>query len=372
MTVYPMNCNCNYCDGLDHFMSCCPHVDKDIKAGKVYRDKNGRIRLPDGGYVLRALPGNNMWDRVNSWYSQHLGSSVPGAVQSAATPQSRDKPPHQVNILEEVRKVNMAVIDESRVMDRTEHFTSRGVLASQSTYGYRTPIEDKKNIPGIVRKILDLPVMVTIRELIQHTPELQKHLKELITLKRVAMTAWVKEVTDEDEAGAGEKSVFLTASKTMLPTKGSLPLWVVEPIIKDTLQCECILDQGVQICVMQEDVWKDLRAPLNPDGAILLETANTSVMKTVRKLPCVQLQFSSVIIAVQVQVMHHMSFEILLGWPFFATAVCETRDFASGEQQITITDPHSGERVVVPTKVWTVQREVDPNLVGFHGSMNWV
>ncbi len=43
MTGYPMNHNYNYCEGPDHFMSCCPHVDEDIKAGKVYHDENSRI-----------------------------------------------------------------------------------------------------------------------------------------------------------------------------------------------------------------------------------------------------------------------------------------------------------------------------------------
>ncbi|KZT00253.1 uncharacterized protein LAESUDRAFT_666528 [Laetiporus sulphureus 93-53] len=94
--------------------------------------------------------------------------------------------------------------------------------------------------------------------------------------------------------------------------KGLLPLWVIKLMIKDMLQCECILDQGMQICVMQENVWKDLRAPFNLDEVILLETANTSVTKTVRKLPCVQLRFGSVVIAVQVQVVHHAPFKNLL------------------------------------------------------------
>ncbi|KZT00127.1 uncharacterized protein LAESUDRAFT_666838 [Laetiporus sulphureus 93-53] len=233
------------------------------------------------------------------------------------------------------------------------------------------PIEDKKDVPGLVGKILDLPVMVTVGELMQHALDLREHLKELITLKRVATTAWVEEVTDKDKGDKGEWSMYLTALKTMLLTKGSLPLWVVEPIIEDTLQCECILDQGAQICVMRQDVWQDLWAPLNPDGVILLETVNTSVTKTVEKLPCVHLHFRMVIIVVQVQVVQNAPFEILLGRPFFATSACDTHDFASGEQQITIMDPHSGERVVVPTKARTTQCRADLEQLDFQESMNW-
>ncbi|KZT12104.1 uncharacterized protein LAESUDRAFT_641762 [Laetiporus sulphureus 93-53] len=95
--------------------------------------------------------------------------------------------------------------------------------------------------------------------------------------------------------------------------KGSLSLWVVEPIIENMLQCKCILDQGVQICVMWKDVWEDLGAPLNLDRVILLETVNTLVIKMVRKLLCVWLHFRSVVIAVQVQVVHHAPFKIFLG-----------------------------------------------------------
>ena len=54
-----------------------------------------------------------MREQVNSWYAQHLGPSATTAGQSTATAQACDKPPHQVNILEEVRGVNMAVIDEA-------------------------------------------------------------------------------------------------------------------------------------------------------------------------------------------------------------------------------------------------------------------
>ncbi|KZT01260.1 uncharacterized protein LAESUDRAFT_633037, partial [Laetiporus sulphureus 93-53] len=101
-------------------------------------------------------------------------------------------------------------------------------------------------------------------------------------------------------------------------------LQIIESIIEDTLQCEWILDQGAQICIMRQDIWQDLRAPLNPDGAILLETVNTSVTKIIRKLPCVCLYFGMVIITVQVQVSQHVPFKILLGWPFFTTLACET------------------------------------------------
>ncbi|KZT05320.1 uncharacterized protein LAESUDRAFT_656391 [Laetiporus sulphureus 93-53] len=156
----------------------------------------------------------------------------------------------------------------------------------------------------------------------------------------------------------------------MLLTKGSLLLWVMELIIEDTLQCECILDQGTQICVMHQDIWQDLRALLNPDKAIQLKTTNTVVTKTIRKLPCMHLHFGMVIITVQVQVVQHAPFKILLRQPFFATSACETHNFASREQQITITNLHSGECIMVPTKAQATQCEADLAQLDFQESMN--
>src|SRR5277367_6559427 len=57
---------CNYC-GEPHLIRNCPHVEEDIKAGKCKKNHEGKVVLPNGYFVSRAVPGKSMRDRIYEW-----------------------------------------------------------------------------------------------------------------------------------------------------------------------------------------------------------------------------------------------------------------------------------------------------------------
>jgi hypothetical protein len=69
---------CNYCGGM-HYIRDCEKVEEDIKAGKCKKNQEGKVVLPNGFYVSRAMAGNFMRDRIFEWHRRNPSS------QSTAT-----------------------------------------------------------------------------------------------------------------------------------------------------------------------------------------------------------------------------------------------------------------------------------------------
>ena len=72
-----------------------------------------------------------------------------------------------------------------------------------------------------------------------------------------------------------------------------------------------------------------------------LEAADTNTAQTLGLCSAVPFRIADIEIELQVHVVKMAPFQLLLGRPFFAATECETKDFASGHQQITITDPNN-------------------------------
>ncbi|KAJ7444701.1 hypothetical protein FB451DRAFT_1056159 [Mycena latifolia] len=64
---------CGYCSELDHFINACQHVLEEIKAGLCRRNADGRVVLPNGAFIPRAIAGNNLRARFQEWHKQNPG-----------------------------------------------------------------------------------------------------------------------------------------------------------------------------------------------------------------------------------------------------------------------------------------------------------
>ena len=64
--------DCNYCGG-PHYIIQCKEVDKDIEAGKVRRNHDGKVILSTGAFVPRDIQGRYLRDRVNEWHKRNPG-----------------------------------------------------------------------------------------------------------------------------------------------------------------------------------------------------------------------------------------------------------------------------------------------------------
>jgi hypothetical protein len=92
-----------------------------------------------------------------------------------------------------------------------------------------------------------------------------------------------------------------------------------------------------------------------------MEAANSTVTETHGCLRNIRFTFNDIDIYLQVQVMPNAPYDILLGCPFYALTECITKDFANGDQHLTITDPNTRQCVTIPTQERKRQRRPDPD-----------
>jgi hypothetical protein len=69
------------------------------------------------------------------------------------------------------------------------------------------------------------------------------------------------------------------------------------------------------------------------------------------RLHNIHFTFDDIDIYLQVQVMPNAPYNIP-GRPFYALMECITKDFANGDQHLTITDPNTQKCVMIPTREW--------------------
>jgi hypothetical protein len=81
--------------------------------------------------------------------------------------------------------------------------------------------------------------------------------------------------------------------------------------------------------------------------------ANTSTQSTIGVVENLALDFGAGEVYLQVQVVPHTNFNLLLGCPFQCLLSVKTDDFPDGTQLITLQDPNSGKTYKIPTCAWT-------------------
>ncbi|KAI0369226.1 hypothetical protein BV20DRAFT_946358, partial [Pilatotrama ljubarskyi] len=62
---------CHYCGGPNCQLRTCPFIEEDMRTGRVFRNQEGRVVLPNGNFVPRHLPGYEgvtMRDRIYEWH----------------------------------------------------------------------------------------------------------------------------------------------------------------------------------------------------------------------------------------------------------------------------------------------------------------
>ena len=80
------------------------------------------------------------------------------------------------------------------------------------------------------------------------------------------------------------------------------------------------------------------------------EQANKTKSETMGVLENLKISVGPVELQLQVQVMKDAPYDMLLGRPFYALAQCVTKDYTSGDQYITITDPNTKHEIMIPTR----------------------
>ena len=212
-------------------------------------------------------------------------------------------------------------------------------------YKYTTPIEDVRIAKAVLDRALEAPVTLSQRELLALSPDIRKQIKDMTTTRRSAVsgapnvTNLVSSLTC-DNPRCGE---------TIIVGAPSLPLRSLSVKLDGRIEVEGVLDQGAQIVAIRKDVWKQLGLPLRSDRALVMESANETKDSTIGEIEHLKVAIGPMTIMLTMQVVEKAPYQLLLGRPFYSLTSCLTRDYPSGEQEITLTDPNNGQELKICT-----------------------
>lgn len=272
----------------------------------------------------------------------------------------------------------------------------RQVEKESPAYITRAPIEQNNLGQDILEEILRAPLDMTVGQILGASPVVRKELgrqiakvrqmpeKDKIEPKRVQFKATIEEVEDDAEEiefiiPPGGMSVdelpyaaFTTQQKGVIVAgdpvmqylsslaQGEIPkqlyaprdsyaLRSVYPIINNIGTEEALIDSGSQIVSMSRDTAVLLGLTWNPAITINMQSAQGHIEKTLGLSKNVPFQFGEITILLQVHIINKPAYKILLGRPFDALTESEIKNQSNGAQTITLTEPTSHTRVVLPT-----------------------
>jgi len=140
----------------------------------------------------------------------------------------------------------------------------------------------------------------------------------------------------------------------------TVELYTILVKLEGNIEVEAILNDGLQVISICQDVWEKLKSPIHTNRAMTMELANGSYDRTMGLLPNLQAVIGECDFYLQVQVIETASFEMLLGCSFFTLVQASTRHFFSGDSHITLLNPNSAKAVTLPT------RPCIYSVLGFH------
>ena len=256
---------------------------------------------------------------------------------------------------------------------------------------YRTlpPVQDPEIAKTVFTRAMDSPSTITQRELLSLSPEIRSQVREIttsrrITTKDIIATQHLLQEEDSDwleEQGQINTNTFaMSIGNVQTPPPGALiisdPIETyykslnpgeapdfdqlvvalesgavrsVLAVVDANRKKECILDPGSQIVAMSEESCHDLSLSYDPGIVLNMESANGSIDRSLGLARNVPFQIGEIIFYIQVHVIRSPAYDILLGRPFDILTESVVRNFANGDQTITIHDPNTGKRATVPT-----------------------
>lgn len=230
--------------------------------------------------------------------------------------------------------------------------------ADDPKFRYHSSIENSVKTSELVDRALDSKITISTRELLAASADARKHVKDLVTTKKVAANVLSEEPLDSYLSSFMEpksSSVFLDVHKYESPSASSsaapsLPLRVIHPSFAPGVEPECILDGGAQIVVMRKDIWEKLQSPITANKAMAMESANSGRTLTLGLVENQPVRIGPVTIYLQIQVVESAPFEVLLGRPFFDVLSCMEISHSGGTHEIHVRDPETNTPYVFATR----------------------
>ena len=119
--------------------------------------------------------------------------------------------------------------------------------------------------------------------------------------------------------------------------------------LKSSLKVESLYDTGSQIVSISEEKAMEAGLSWDPDIVIYMQSANKGVEKSLGLARNVAFLFGDIVLYMQVHVIRNPAYDLLLGSPFDTLTESCVRTTKDGNKTITIHDPNTHKRAVVPT-----------------------
>ncbi|KAJ4473447.1 hypothetical protein C8J55DRAFT_433734 [Lentinula edodes] len=111
----------------------------------------------------------------------------------------------------------------------------------------------------------------------------------------------------------------------------------------------CILDGGCSIVVMSDAACNVFGFAFDSEKRINLQSANGNTDWSLGLAKDVPFRFGDVIAFLQVQVVDSPAYDFILGRPFEILMQASYKNFLSGDQHLTLTDPNTYKTTTIPT-----------------------
>ncbi|KAJ7441711.1 hypothetical protein FB451DRAFT_1058078 [Mycena latifolia] len=347
---------CMFCSATGHFLRECPLAAEYMRAGKCFRNNDGKLVLPNGRFVPRGIVGQNLAERIDRYLSegnpQNQPPPNPGPPRPAQTQTfERDQPPHTPG-----PKFPSPPVPPKAAPAKPLH-PQPDRPGQPPAFKYQVPIENPTLVKAVIQRALKTEMTISNEELCAISPEFRKYYREN------TVTKWIPTVEismiaagDEDGEGMEERPALVLRWEGQDEPRGHLltaspidSLRVLDVLVNDTLTVACTLDQGSEIVAMNRPIWQQLGVSLSPDKTLIMESADSNQSTTAGVVENLKITVGDIDLLLQVHIVDGAPFDILMGRPFFRFTECQTKDRTDGTQELTITCPNTGKVIAIPT-----------------------
>lgn len=251
--------------------------------------------------------------------------------------------------------------------------------AREPTYRNKALIEDPKIVERVLERTLRASnLTITPEELLAISPDIRSKMRELINTKRVPVDKDKPTLSLYNEAGPVLPALEELVSRVQLPrgilrvadpyeiylnrlAPGETPrkltvareshalCTVTAAVGERESTIDCLLDPGSQVVSCSEGVCHALTLTYDPSITLNMQSANGDIDQTLGLARNVPFRVGDITVYLQVHVVRHAAYDILMGRPFDVLTASIVRNYNNADQTITIHCPNSGRISTVPT-----------------------
>jgi hypothetical protein len=262
---------------------------------------------------------------------------------------------------------------------------------TETGFKNQAPLQADERAKLIIQEALRNPIGITTEDLLSISEPARQELRRLVTKRRLEKKS-VTFVAEPDQSTSEQKAEDTVIRVEKLPDvsyeiqkeeikgvpKGALVigdpvvqylstlrpgeqpkkvvvamesqgLKAIYPLINGVGEVESLLDSGSQIVSMDKEVACDLEISWDPDITVHMQSANKTMEQSLGLAKNVPFVFGPITVYLQVHVMEEPAYKVLLGRPFDTVTESLVKNTRDGSQNLTLTDPNTGERCVLHT-----------------------